>query len=85
VAGDRFGTALDGLIEAHGFVILSTAPLPKYADAVAIASRVDAVILVATAGGTRRPRAIEARDALDRVGARILGVVMLEPKKRWFW
>lgn len=84
LAGDRFSATLDGLIEANGFAILSSAPLPRYADAVAIASRVDAVILVVTAGGTRRPRAIEARDALERVGARVLGVVMLEPKKRWF-
>lgn len=85
LAGDRFRTALDSLVEAHGFAILSCAPLPDFADAVAIAPCVDAVILVITSGGTRRPRAIEARDALDRVGTRILGVVMVEPNKRWFW
>lgn len=85
LAGDAFTSALDRLIDAHGFVILSAAPLPRFADALAIAPRVDAVIMVVTAGGTRRPKAIEARDALERVGARILGVVMVEPKKRWFW
>ncbi len=85
LAGDGFSVALDRLVETHGFAVLSSAPLPKYADALAIAPRVDAVILVVTAGGTRRPHAIDARDALERVGARILGVVMVEPKKRWFW
>ncbi|HYI13923.1 MAG TPA: hypothetical protein VEX37_00925 [Thermomicrobiales bacterium] len=85
LAGDAFSVALDRLIETHGFAIFSSAPLPQFADALAIAPRVDAVILVVTAGGTRRPRAIDARDALERVGARILGVVMVEPKKRWFW
>lgn len=85
LAGDAFTATLDRLIESHGFAILSAAPLPQYADALAIAPRVDAVILVVTSGGTRRPRAIDARDALDRVGARILGVVMVEPKKRRFW
>jgi Mrp family chromosome partitioning ATPase len=85
LAGDTFSTVLDRLTESHGIAVLSSAPLPRYADALAIAPRVDAVILVVTAGGTRRPRAIDARDALERVGARILGVVMVEPKKRWFW
>lgn len=85
LAGDAFTTALDGLVEAHGFAVLSAAPLPRYADALAIAPRVDAVILVVTSGGTRRPKAVDARDALERVGARILGVVMVEPKRRWFW
>lgn len=85
LAGDRFGTVVGELVDTHGFAILSSAPLPRYADALAIASRVDAVILVVTAGGTRRPKAIDARDALDRVGARILGVVLVESKKRWFW
>lgn len=85
LAGDALTSALDGLIEAHGLAVLSSAPLPRYADALAIASRVDAVILVVTSGETRRPKAVDARDALERVGARILGVVMVEPKKRWFW
>jgi Mrp family chromosome partitioning ATPase len=85
LAGDSFTATLDRLVESHGVAILSAASLPQYADALAIAPRVDAVILVVTSGGTRRPRAIDARDALDRVGARILGVVMVESKKRRFW
>lgn len=85
LASDSLGATLSRLTEAHGIAILSAAPLPRYADALAIAPRVDAVILVVTSGGTRRPRAIEARDALERVGARVLGVVMVESRKRWFW
>jgi len=85
LAGDAFAQTLATLVADDGFVIFSAATLPRYADALAIAGRVDAVILVVTAGGTRRPRAIAARDALDRVGANVLGVVMVEPKKRWFW
>jgi len=85
LASEAFSAALEHLTEAHETAVLSCAPLPKFADALAIAPRVDAVVLVVTAGSTRRPRAVEAREALDRVGARILGVVMIEPKKRWFW
>lgn len=85
LAGSRLGEAVERLVDAFGIAIFSSAPLPQYADALAIAPRVDAVIMVVTSGGTRRPRAIDARDALDRVGARILGVVMVQEKQRRYW
>ncbi len=85
LAGSQFGNAVESLVDAHGVAVFSCASLPRFADALAIAPRVDAVIMVVTSGGTRRPRAIDARDALDRVGARILGVVMVEGQKRRFW
>jgi Mrp family chromosome partitioning ATPase len=85
LAGSRLSDAIDALLQNHAFVVLSSASLPRHADALAIAPRVDAVILVVTSGKTRRGRAIEARDALDRVGARMLGVVMIETRRRLFW
>ncbi len=85
LAGDRVSDALDALKERFDFVVLSAASLPQHSDALGIAPRVDVTILVVTSGKTRRPRAIEARDALERVGARILGVVMIESKRRRYW
>jgi non-specific protein-tyrosine kinase len=85
LAGAGFEMALEALLASTTYVILSAAPLPVYADALAIAPRVDAVILVVTAGRTRRARAVEAREALERVGARLLGVVLVEQPKRKFW
>lgn len=76
--------ALTGLLSRFEFVVLSSAPLPKYADALALAPRVDAVIMVVSAGKTRRAKAIDARDALLRVGANILGVVLAEGKRGTF-
>jgi Mrp family chromosome partitioning ATPase len=73
------------LTETGAFVVLCCNSAPRHADALAIAPRVDSTILVVTGGSTRRARAVEARDALERVGASLLGIVMLEPKKRWFW
>src|SRR5574338_598914 len=49
-----FAETLKRLIDSSGVAIVSSAPLPRYADALAIAPRVDAVMLVVTSGGTRR-------------------------------
>jgi Mrp family chromosome partitioning ATPase len=85
LAGDQVSQVLDALLERFEFVIIGAASLPANSDAISLASRVDASILVVTSGETRRPRAIEARDALDRVGARVLGVVLIESRRRLFW
>ena len=85
LAGDQVTRVLDELLQRFEFVILSTATMPAFSDAISLASRVDASILVVTSGKTRRARAVEARDALQRVGARVLGVVLIEAKRRLFW
>lgn len=85
LAGDQVVAVLDALLDRFDYVLLSTASLPENSDAVSLAPRVDATILVVTSGKTRRPRAIAARDALERVGARVLGVVLLEARRRLFW
>jgi Mrp family chromosome partitioning ATPase len=85
LAGDGFERALSELLASYDYAILSAASLPAHGDALAIAPRVDAVILIVSSGRTRRGRAVEAREALDRVGARMLGVVMLESKRSRFW
>lgn len=84
LVADGVASALDTLLERYEFVILSCAPLPQFADALALAPRVDAVIMVASSGKTRRSKAIDARDALQRVGANILGVVLAEGKRGRF-
>lgn len=84
LSSDDVTAALISLLERFEFVVLSCAPLPQFADALALAPRVDAVIMVVGSGKTRRPRAVDARDALRRVGARILGVVLAEQKRGLF-
>ncbi len=85
LAGDRLTSGLDCLLEHFEYVILGSASLPAYSDAISLAARVDAVILTVTSGKTRRQRAVEAREALERVGARVLGVVLVESRRRLFW
>lgn len=84
LASEALDRVLAGLLESRDYVVFSCASLPAHGDALMLASRVDAVILAVTAGVSRRPRAIEAREALERVGGRLLGVVMVQRKRRWF-
>jgi Mrp family chromosome partitioning ATPase len=85
LVGDRFSVLLERLREQFTYMIISCASLPQHGDAVALAAQTDATILVVSQGATRRPKAIMARDALQRVGARVLGVVMLEPPPKRLW
>lgn len=79
-----FRAALERVRESFDYAILTCDAFPATGDAIAISPEVDAVILVISAGVTRREPAVQARDALERVGARILGIVMIERPTRWF-
>ncbi len=84
LSSSNLAVVLERVLESHEFVIVSCPPLPEYGDAIAIAPHVDAAILVISAGTTGRQEAIRARDALERIGTRILGIVMVEHPRRWF-
>lgn len=58
------------------FIIIDGPPVNIYADASVLSTRVDGVILVVEADGTPVSEAEAAKRQLDRVGARILGVVL---------
>lgn len=85
LASDRFPEIVDALGESGAFTVIASRSSPASADALAIAPRVDATVLVVSQGRTRRGRAMDAREALERVGAHILGVVMVNERRRWYW
>lgn len=58
------------------FIVIDVAPVNLYADASVIAPKVDGVILVVEADRTPVAEAELAKRQLDKVGARILGVVL---------
>lgn len=58
------------------FVIIDLPPVNRYADAAILAPKVDGVILVVEADRTPVADAESAKKSLDRVGARIFGVVL---------
>jgi len=58
------------------YVLFDAPPVLAVTDAAVLASRMDGLLLVIKAGATRRDQAERARDALQRVHVRIIGVAL---------
>lgn len=75
--GSRRMEALIARLRQEGDMILfDTPPVTAVTDAAVLASRLDGVLLVLQAGKTRRDRAREARQLLEKVKAHLIGVVL---------
>jgi len=74
------GAAVMVLIEAlrtrFDYVLFDSAPVLQFADARVLAQIVDGVVLVVRGGSTEREVALRARQLLQQVDARIVGVVL---------
>lgn len=79
-AGGGDPARFDNLLQLCGHTfdaaIFDAAPALSSADTLCLASRVDAVILVISAGGIRRPAARRLRALLEEAGAELAGVVV---------
>jgi non-specific protein-tyrosine kinase len=62
------------------FVVVDTAPAGALADAAVLAPRLGGMLLVVSAGRTKRDLARRAREQLERVDAHMLGVVLVNVK-----
>jgi capsular exopolysaccharide synthesis family protein len=67
---------LDECRRRFEFVVLDSAPVTLYAETLALAKQIEAIVLVVRAGKTRWEVALTARDQLQKVNSRILGVVL---------
>ncbi len=70
------GEMLTRLRPQYDFVVIDSPPVNQYADASILGTKVDGVILVVEADRTPVLEAEAAKRQLERVGARILGVVL---------
>jgi succinoglycan biosynthesis transport protein ExoP len=66
---------LEQLIAQYEYVFVDTPPVLPVTDAAVLAPKLDGVILVARIGYTTRERVARARSTIERVNAKILGVV----------
>ncbi len=78
LGAEAFGVLLAALRAQADIVLFDAPPVTEVADSRAIAARVDGVLLLIAENRTRRPQAQRAIAALEQVGAKILGVVLLE-------
>jgi capsular exopolysaccharide synthesis family protein len=67
---------VDQMRMSYDHVIVDTAPLLPVVDATVLSRVVDGTVVVARAGAVRRAQLVEALANLERVSARVLGVVL---------
>lgn len=76
LASSKFGEVLQTLREVADLVIIDSTPLLGVADAGALASRVDGVLLVVNPGQVDRRTLAHATELLRRAGGHVLGTVL---------
>jgi succinoglycan biosynthesis transport protein ExoP len=72
----KMHSLIERLAQDTDIVIFDTPPVLPVTDAMVLAANVDGVLLVTEAGKTRRTAARQASESLQKVRARILGVVL---------
>jgi capsular exopolysaccharide synthesis family protein len=78
LASRRLEHALSLARAQADFVLVDTSPAGALADAAVLAPRLDGMLLVVSAGRTKRDLARRAREQLERVNANLLGVVLTD-------
>jgi len=78
LASRRFDQMLALARAEADFVLVDTPPAGALADVAVIAPRLEGMLLVISAGKTKRDLARRAREQLDRVNANLLGVVLTD-------
>ncbi len=76
LGSEQMSELLDRLKKQFDVLIIDSPPLIPVADPAVLAGRCDGVLLVARAGKTDRGRLSDSSQIVDRVGGRLLGVVL---------
>ncbi len=76
LGSQRMEQVLKRLLDDADIVILDAPPVVAVTDAVVLSTKVDGVLLVVSAGETKREHARRAIERLRKVNARVLGVVL---------
>lgn len=76
LAARRLDEIMAELAAQADLVLIDAPPAAAVADASVLATKVDGVILVLNAGQTKRDNARRAKEALEKVNAHIVGVVL---------
>jgi capsular exopolysaccharide synthesis family protein len=77
----RLEHALSLLRAQADLVLVDTPPAAVLADAALLGPRLDGVLLVVSAGRTKRDLAKRAKEQLERTGSNVLGVVLINVRE----
>ncbi|MEJ2753445.1 MAG: CpsD/CapB family tyrosine-protein kinase, partial [Chloroflexota bacterium] len=72
----RVDALIEELVGLADFVIFDSPPAIAVTDAAVLSAKVDGVLLVISAGKTRREHAERAKETLEKARARIVGVTL---------
>jgi len=72
----RMGEIIAVLTKRADMVLFDAPPIIAVTDAAVLASKVDGVLMVINAGGTKRDHAQKAKALLDKVNAHLVGAVL---------
>ncbi len=72
---------IEALKERADIILFDAPPVVAVTDAAVLGTKVDGVLLVVSAGRTRRDHAERAKELLERVHVRILGAVLNEARR----
>ncbi|WP_010270045.1 CpsD/CapB family tyrosine-protein kinase [Paenibacillus senegalensis] len=81
LASKRMEALLESARESYDLIILDTPPALVVADAQIVAARCDGVLLVVDCGTIKKTEALKAKQKLEHVNARMLGVVLNNVKR----
>lgn len=81
-SSSHIGRFIDNLKQQFDLILVDSSPMSLSPDAVAIASKVDGVILVVEAEKTRWPVVESVKETLIKAGGNILGVIL--NKQRYY-
>jgi non-specific protein-tyrosine kinase len=76
LASKKMDKVLQHLTSLADIVIFDAPPVMAVNDASLLASKVDGVLLIVRAGGTKRDHVKAAKDRLEKVNARLIGAVL---------
>ena len=87
LSSDEMEELLGLLRESADYVLVDTAPVLVVSDAMIVARRADAVILIGDSGSTTRASLTSAREQLEQVGANVVGAVLngFDPSKARYY
>lgn len=81
LGSDAFKSIIENARKIYDVILIDAPPILSVTDAAIISQLVDGVILVVAANTTKKNDTINAKKALDKVGANLMGVILTKIKQ----